>query len=121
MSVRVEINKTRLQRRFAAGKKAGEAALAEQVLSDSTNFVPSDGENTLRDSGRPEVISGEQAVTWNTPYAAYQFYGAWPDGSHQITHHTTSGTTIQWTETAKRRYLEEWRKVAENAYKKGMG
>lgn len=121
MSVRVEINKTRLQARFAAGKKMAEAALAEQVLSDSTNFVPSDGESTLRDSGRPEVVGGDQAVTWNTPYAAYQFYGCWPDGSHQIVNHTTSGTTIQWTETAKQRYAEDWRKVSENAYKKGMG
>ena len=119
--IRVEINKTRLQARLKKKKKMAEAALAEQVLSDSTHFVPSDAESTLRDSGRPEIVGGDQAVTWDALYAAYQFYGCWPDGSHQIVNHTTAGTTIQWTETAKQRYLEDWRKVSENAYKKGMG
>lgn len=122
MGVRVFVDRAALGEKLKRDRKRVEAAVAEQVLSDCTPIVPlaTGGQSgTLRASGRVEEIDGKQAVTWNTPYAAYQYYGCWPDGTHQIHDHTTAGTDIQWCEKAKRQHREEWQKVAQNALEGG--
>lgn len=103
--------------RTAEDKNKIVSEVAEQILSDSTPFVPTDGDNILRSSGRVEEVEGKVAVTWDTPYAAYQYYGCWPDGTHKIRNHTTPGTIVQWTERAKRLYAKDWEKVAQSAIK----
>ena len=69
-------------------------AVAEQILSDSTQYIPKQA-GDLRDSGRIEVHGADVAVIWDTPYAAYQYYGCWPDGTHQVVNHSTAGTFTQ--------------------------
>ncbi len=99
------------------GKQIAEKAIAEQIIADSRQFCPSDGENTLRDSARIEQNGEGTQVTYNTPYAAYQYYGCYPDGSHQIANHTTAGTTTQWIEHAKSVNADKWLRVGQNAFK----
>jgi hypothetical protein len=108
---------------MAAGKAHAGPILAEQILHDCNQYsVPNDGEGTLRDSGRVEAIGQDYAATWNTVYAAFQFYGMWPDGSHVIKHHTQGyarAPSIMWTESAKRAYGKKWETVAKREYVKG--
>lgn len=93
--------------------------LANQMLSDSTEFVPKE-ENTLRDSGRVEPGSrvGEKLLTWTTPYALPQWYGV-IRGS-PVVNYTTPGTTKMWVDAAKAQSKEKWETVAQNAFTEGM-
>ena len=122
-SVSVTLDRAHLKARMEAGTDKAGAALAEQVLSDCNQYsVPDDGENTLKDSGRVEKIDGDWAVTWNTVYAAYQFYGCWPDGSHVVHDHTqgyTENPSTQWTEAARASFKDEWDTVAQREHEKG--
>ena len=118
MAVEVKTNVAQIQSRFRAKSASAAAALAEQILQDSTPFVPDDGEHTLRDSGRTKVAGGEAAVIWDTVYAAYQWYGCWPDGSHVIKRHTTPGTVTKWVYKALRKYKDAWDQVAQQAEEK---
>ena len=122
-SVTVSLDRAHLKARMERGSEAAGAALAEQVLSDCNQYaVPDDGEHTLKDSGRVEKIDDEWAVTWNTVYAAFQFYGCWPDGSHVVHNHTqgyTENPSTQWTEVTRARYAEDWRAVAQKEHTRG--
>lgn len=118
MPVKVYIDSAALKAKLERGRPKIEKAVAEQIVADSTPFVPDDGENILRSSVKVEEILGHWAATWDTPYAAFQYYGCWPDGTHVVHKHTTPGTTIQWTETARRKYGKTWQQVAQNAEEK---
>ena len=124
-SVTVELDRAHLTARLQGGKELACAALAEQILADCNQYaVPDDGEHTLKDSGRVEKIEDEYAVTWNTVYAAFQFYGCWPDGSHVVHDHTqgyTENPSTQWTEVTRGRYKEEWNAVAQKKFVEGDG
>lgn len=105
------------------GKDRCGPALAEQILADSKPYTPHD-QGTLEDSGRVEQIGEDYAATWNTVYAAYQWYGCWPDGSHVIQHHDLSINplaTTQWAEAAKRQYGKDWEAVAQREFVTGAG
>lgn len=125
MSVRVELDRAHLAARLDRGKEHCGPALAEQILSDCNQYaVPDDGEHILKSSGRVEKYGEDNAATWNTVYAAYQFYGCWPDGSHQIHDHTqgyTQEPSTMWTETTRGRYKTDWDTVAQREFVKGAG
>ena len=121
--VTVKFDRAHLTTRFKNGKQRCGPALAEQILADSKPYTPHD-QGTLEDSGRVEQIGEDYAATWNTVYAAYQWYGCWPDGSHVITNHDTSinaQATTQWAEAAKRRYSKDWQIVAQREFVAGAG
>lgn len=123
--VKVELDRAHLLARFQRGKDHAGPFIAEQILQDCNQYsVPDDGEHTLKDSGRVEKLEDDYAATWNTVYAAYQFYGCWPDGSHQIRNHTqgyTQNPSIQWTEAARAQYGADWEIVAQREFIKGAG
>ena len=121
-SVSVKLDRAHLEARMERGKDLAGAAVAEQVLGDSRPYTPHD-QGTLEDSGR-EKVEGDYAVTWNTVYAAYQWYGCWADGSHRIRNHDTSinaKATTQWAIEAKKKYGESWLKIADKKMKEGSG
>lgn len=118
MPVRVNINHAALAAKFEADKKRVAMAVAEQILGDCRPFVPQQ-EGILQSSGNIRAAADGAEVYWDTPYAAYQYYGCWPDGSHVIRNHTTPGTTTMWCEEARRRYESDWTIVANNALKGG--
>lgn len=119
--VTVKFDRAHLTARFRRGKERCGPALAEQILADSGPYTPHD-QGTLEDSGRVERIGEDYAATWNTVYAAYQWYGCWPDGSHAIKHHDTSINqlaTTQWAEAAKKVYARDWEQVAQREFVMG--
>lgn len=123
MDVSVSLDRAHLTARLQKGKEACGYALANQILADCRPFVPH-AEGTLEASGRAEKVGGEYAVTWNTVYAAYQYYGCWPDGSHVVTNHNhdinTRATTL-WVEAAKATYGKDWEIVAQKEFERGAG
>lgn len=120
MSVTVTVNTARLSTRFKEGKQLAEKMLAEQVKNDSEPFVPKQ-EGTLRDSATIQQDSDGTSVVYEQIYAAYQYYGIRADGSHPVSNYTTAGTGTQWCERAKEKHERDWQKVAEKAFRKGMG
>lgn len=124
-NVSVQLDRAHLMARLEKGKEACGAALAEQIKSDCNQYsVPDDGEHILKDSARVEKYGEDYAATWNTVYAPYQFYGFWPDGSHQIKNHTqgyTQHPSVMWTEAARNQYKKDWDEVAQKEFVTGAG
>ena len=54
-------------------------------------YVPKD-EGTLR----TVVDIQSNTITYEMPYARYQYYGVREDGTHQVKNYTTSGTGPYW-------------------------
>lgn len=125
MPVQIKFDSGRFKARIEAERKQAEKAVAEQILQDCLDFTPKQ-EGTLRDTADAngiQEVDGHAACVWGdpeTPYAAYQYYGCWPDGSHQIddSKRTTPGTYSLWTEKAKAVHGKAWEQVAKNAVKK---
>lgn len=45
---------------------------------------------------RKNVTILSDSITYESPYASYQYYGVREDGSHEVTHYTTPGTGPYW-------------------------
>lgn len=119
--VTVKLDRAHLAARMRAGKDHAGPILAQQILDDCRPFTPHD-QGTLEDSGRVEQIGDDYAATWNTVYAAYQYYGCWPDGSHVIRNHNTSinaQATTQWAEAARAKYGKDWATVMAREHARG--
>ena len=54
-------------------------------------YVPMDT-GTLREN----VTLTEDTITYEQPYAGYQYYGERKDGSHKVVRYTTPGTGPYW-------------------------
>lgn len=117
----VILDRAHLKTRMKNGKDRASAALAEQILADSLDYVPID-QGTLTGSGRAAVTDYGVELSWNTVYAAYQWYGCWPDGSHVIRnydHFKHSHATGKWVEAAREKYDKDWQKIAQREHVKG--
>lgn len=114
MSSRVVFDMAAFTNKLNKVSRKAESAVADQIIADCRALVPKQ-ENTLRDSARVEHENDGTQVTYNTPYAAFQYYGCWPDGSHKISKHTTAGTMTRWIEHAKASNNDKWLRVAKNA------
>jgi len=51
-----------------------------------------------KDEGNLRLIKNIQAdsITYESPYARYQYYGVREDGTHKVQHYTTAGTGTYW-------------------------
>lgn len=122
MGFEIKTDRAKWKAVLEAGAEAASAALAEQMMSDSRDKIPYDGERTLRDIGHIEKVdAGERDLVWSNAYAAYQWYGMRVDGTHVVEHYTTPGTGKAWVDTARAENKNKWDKVAQNAFTKGMG
>lgn len=120
-SVTVSLDRAHLTARLKNGEERAGRALAEQVIADSREFTPHD-QGALEDSARPEKVGEDWCATWNTVYAAYQWFGCWPDGSHVVKNHDTShnvNATTQWAEAARAKHGEKWGAVAQAEHVRG--
>lgn len=119
-TVKVTIDRAHLAAKFKNARDGCGAAMAEQIKGDSIPFTPH-AEGTLETNGRVEKIGEDYAVTYSDEYAAYQWYGCWPDGSHVIKNHnleTNKEATTQWIEAAKKRHIKDWEITARKEHLK---
>ena len=54
-------------------------------------YVPMDEGNL-----RTNVSIANNSITYESPYARYQYYGVREDGSHRVQNYTTAGTGTYW-------------------------
>ena len=54
-------------------------------------YVPMDEGNL-----RTNVSITNNSITYESPYARYQYYGVREDGSHRVQNYTTAGTGTYW-------------------------
>lgn len=54
-------------------------------------YVPKDEGNL-----RTNVSIDDNSITYESPYARYQYYGVREDGTHQVHNYTTPGTGPYW-------------------------
>lgn len=100
--VMVIFNPIAVYARIAAGAERAQAWLDNEVLKDSTPFVPRlSGE--LERSGIAGTVIGKGQILYNKPYAAAQYYG---DFTHSTQAH--AGATRLWFETAKAINKDKW-------------
>lgn len=119
--VTVKLDRAHLAARMQRGKDIAGAAVVEQIISDCGPFTPHD-QGDMESSARAEQIDGDYAATWNEVYAAYQYYGCWPDGSHVVHDHDTSinaQATTLWAEAAHDRYGDDWEKLVQKKHVEG--
>lgn len=90
--------------------RRGRQAMANQMLLDTTNFVPM-RDGTLRASASIG-LQGE-TISWNTVYARAHFYGT--NGIVTFRKYTTPGTGKNWFVKARNKHLNEWKDVAVKA------
>lgn len=112
MSLKVSYDLSPMEKKFGPGNiKNTRIMVANQVVIDSENYVPSDGKGILRGTGHEDNGS----AIWGTVYARAQFYGT--NGIVRFRKYTTPGTGSKWTEKASNSKMKNWEEVA----KKGLG
>ena len=112
MSLKVSYDLSPMEKKFGPGNiKNARVMVANQVVIDSENYVPSDGKGTLRATGHADNGS----AIWGIVYARAQFYGT--NGIVRFRKYTTPGTGSKWTEKASNSKMKNWEEVA----KKGLG
>ena len=107
MPVKIMIDNNAVAAKVETAWQKGLRALSEQVLNDCNMYCKEDRSTLIASSwvhSHPE--RGE--LVWQTPYAKRQYW--------EIKTSLTPGRTWKWCETAKKKHLEEWQRMAQ----KGM-
>lgn len=117
--VKITRNMPKIKNKIAAGMQAAIEAVTESIVEYSDDFIPK-AEGTLRDSGRIHSRPEDGLCVWNTPYAAYQWYGIRADGTHEVKEYTTPGTGTMWAQKAVDTHKKEIEQIAQKAFDKGM-
>lgn len=78
------------------------AYFTELCYKKMNEFVPRKNQN-LRDV----VYINVNSITYESPYASYQYFGQRKDGSHVIRRWTTAGTGPKWDKKMKTVYMQE--------------
>lgn len=120
MAVIVKTDKAKWVNAINKARDMAAAALAEQMLNDSMQYIPRlNGE--LRSAGRVEKgESGRQYLVWDSVYALYQWFGVRADGTHRVKNYTTPGTGTKWVDKAKETNGNTWSKIAQKGFTEGL-
>ena len=78
--------------------------LSKEILADCNEYCKEDT-HELIDSSLIHSVLKEGKLVWQTPYAKRQYW--------EIKTSLTPGRTWKWCETAKRRFKDRWKKLAE--------
>ena len=74
MRVKVDFNPYKVKNRLTGSARRAQAWLDNEVVKDSTPYVPR-LTGALERSGIAGTKIGSGLVEWNSPYARYQYYG----------------------------------------------
>ena len=111
--VTVTIDRSRVEARIKAGKMAMVSAVAEQALADCNYFAKRD-QGTLIESSQTASDIESGLLVWNTPYARRQYYTGAPSLEQN------PNASILWCEEAHDHFGQDWEKIAQKAFAKGM-
>lgn len=108
MSIKIDVDLDGASKKLSPENMVrGRVAMANQILLDTTNYVPL-GPNggDLRASGH--VSEGGVSVDWLPVYARAQFYGT--NGIVAFRNYTTPGTGKRWDLKATPLHIDDWKK-----------
>ena len=140
MAVKIKMDKSAVVGRIKAGKAAMIPAVAEQALADCNYFARQDqnilrasaatnsnisGEYPPKSSATPEELeilnSAEGSdipkgnLVWDTPYARKMYYTGTPSKDNN------PNASLIWCEKAQAEFGEDWKKIGQKSFAKGMG
>ena len=117
-NVGIKIDTSRIDKNLKNAQKR----LDEDVLKDTTPYVPKGGTGYLRGSGR--IADGGGEVIWDALYAHFQYVGyvrtdengrvfvgkdeKKPILTNKPLQYQEPGAEKEWFEAAKREHLQEW-------------
>ena len=62
----------------------------------------------MRDGNLRTIVDiQDDSITYESPYAKYQYYGVREDGSHKVENYTTPGTGTYWDERMKSAEIQD--------------
>lgn len=127
MPVQIKTNKALWKSITDAAADFASAALAEQMMGDSSDYIPKSAGDDRREGGSlsdigkiEKTAEGERALVWDNVYAGYQWFGARADGTHEVENYTTPGTGKAWVDEAEAAHGDDWQKVAQNAFTEAL-
>ena len=106
MSIKIDVDLGGASKKLSPQNMVrGRVAMANQILLDTTNYVPlgPDG-GDLRASGH--VTDNGISVDWLPVYARAQFYGT--NGIVVFSNYTTPGTGKRWDLKATALHIDSW-------------
>jgi len=101
MTVRIDLSGTNIRLQDITDR--GQFALANQILSDSNQYVPELSGDLKRLS---YITNDNKSIVWNVPYANYQYYG-------NFSNYTKPGTGGRWDQRASSRHINDWLRIIE--------
>ena len=95
----------------SAGSPGVKIQVLNQMHQDMERYVP-------KRAGflRSQSFVNGTGIHYTAKYARAQFYGFVND--HRVRNYSTPGTSRRWVLRAKSAYMQDWQKVAANAYLK---
>ena len=111
MPVRIMIDQNQCAAKVQAAWDKGLFALSSEILADCNEYVKID-QHTLESSSYAHSMLKEGKLIWQTPYAKRQYW--------EIKTSLTPGRTWKWCETAKRKWLSRWQRLAEEGLRKNL-
>lgn len=79
-----------------------QAFLTNTCYKHMDKYVPMDNGDL-----RTNVYIDTNSITYESPYASYQYYGQREDGSHKVKNYTTPGTGPYWDKRMKSAELKD--------------
>lgn len=106
--MRITINKAQVQAKVQGAWDKALFGLTWEILADCNEYVKRSPNHTMRDSSLIHSRCKEGLIVWETPYAKRQYW--------EIKTALTPGTTWRWVETAKRKHMEQWKRLAQKGF-----
>lgn len=113
MGVKITTDKSLIKKRIAAGTKNMIAPLTQQVIKDSNYFCRQD-QGTLIASSQIASEPEKGLAVWDTPYAKKVYYTGSPSTD------VNANAELMWCEKAKTEFEDDWEKVAQANFERGM-
>ena len=104
MPVKIKINPGNVSAHVMGAWNKGLYILSNEILADCNEYCKEDRQ-TLIKSSYIHSRRSEGKLIWQTAYARRQYWG--------IRTSLTPGRTWKWCETAKRKHLKEWQRLAQ--------
>lgn len=111
MPVKINISPTKIQVKVDNAWRNGLDMLSTEILADCNEYCKYDQGNLIMSSWVHSQLD-KGILIWDTPYAKRQYY--------EIKTSLTPGRTWKWCETAKKRWLSSWNRLAEKAVKMNL-
>ena len=113
MGVRIECNVPQLVKKLKGAMDKAIIPAAEQALTDCNLYCRFDT-GALRASSETVSDTARGILVWNTPYARRVYYTGTPSTEKNAL------ASLQWCEKAYDNHGEDWRRIAQKAFREAI-